>query len=321
MRIAAICLGFLLDALLGDPHWLWHPICAIGNLISNSEKALRRLFPATPGGERAAGITLWLAVCAVTFLVPFALLALAARVHEWLAFALETILCYQIFARRSLRDESRKVYDRLAADDLPGARRAVSYIVGRDTAQLSSEGVTRAAVETVAENASDGVVAPMLFLFLGGAPLGFLYKAVNTLDSMVGYKNEKYLHFGRFSAKMDDLFNWIPARLTALCMMLAAFLLRLDTKNAIAMWRRDRRNHASPNSAQTESVCAGALGVQLAGNACYFGTTYEKPTIGDARRATEPEDIERANSLMTVASVLALLLLSVGSFLILYVYL
>lgn len=313
MRTLAICLGFILDALFGDPRWLWHPICAIGALISHAERLLRRIFPDTAAGERIAGALLWMVVCGLTFAVPFGLLWLAGQAHPLLRFALETVFCYQIFARRSLHEESRKVYDRLAAGDLAGARVAVSYIVGRDTQELSAEGVTKAAVETVAENASDGVVAPMLFLFLGGAPLGFFYKAVNTLDSMVGYKNEKYRDFGWFSAKMDDLFNLIPARFSALCMLFTARVVGLDGKNARRIWLRDRRNHASPNSAQTESACAGALHIQLAGDACYFGTLYHKPTIGDPDRPVEPEDIDRVNYLMTVASVCALLLLGLAA--------
>lgn len=306
MRASAIGIGFILDALFGDPHWLWHPICAIGALISRTERLLRRLFPKTPRGEQIAGVLLWLIVCGISFAVPFALLWGAGLVHPMLRYGLEALFSYQIFARRSLCEESLKVYARLAESDLPGARKAVSYIVGRDTAALSAEGVTKATVETVAENASDGVIAPMLFLFLGGAPLGFLYKAVNTLDSMVGYKNDRYLYFGRFSARMDDLFNLIPSRLSALCMVLGAPLAGLDGANAFRIWKRDRRCHASPNSAQTESVSAGALHVQLAGDAVYFGKTCHKPTIGDPDRPIQAADIERVNHLMTVASTLAL---------------
>ncbi|WP_087066086.1 adenosylcobinamide-phosphate synthase CbiB [Intestinibacillus massiliensis] len=314
MRASAVCLGFILDAVFGDPHWLWHPICAIGSLIAKAERIVRRLFPKTAKGEHAAGVLLWCVVCFLSFAVPFVILWISGMVHPALQYVLEVLFCYQIFARRSLRDESLKVYARLAEGDLDGARLAVSYIVGRDTAALTETGVVKAAVETVAENASDGVIAPMLFLLIGGAPLGFFYKAVNTLDSMVGYKNEKYLNLGRFSARMDDLFNWIPARLSAFCMILGARLVGFDGKNALRIWKRDRRRHASPNSAQTESACAGALHIQLAGDASYFGKVYQKPTIGDFDRAVEAEDIDRANRLMTVASVIALLLLLVAAF-------
>ena len=217
-------------------------------------------------------------------------------------------MCYQLIAAKDLCIESLRVYDALNADDLPAARRAVSMIVGRDTEDLTQSGVTKAAVETVAENASDGVIAPLFFLALGGAPLGFFYKAVNTLDSMVGYQNERYMDFGRWSARLDDLLNWIPARVSALLMIAAAAPLGLDARGAARIWRRDRRRHASPNSAQTESACAGALGVQLAGPAYYFGEYYDKPTIGDPLREIEPRDILRANRMMYAESLLALVL-------------
>lgn len=217
---------------------------------------------------------------------------------------METFWCYQIFAARCLVGESKKVYQKLKEDDLPGARRAVSMIVGRDTENLTAEGVTKAAVETVAENTSDGVTAPLLFLLIGGAPLGFLYKAVNTMDSMLGYKNEKYLYFGRIPAKMDDVFNYIPARLTAWFMVAAAFLTGMDGENAWKIYLRDKRKHASPNSAQSEAVCAGALDVQLAGDAVYFGKVYKKDYIGDAIRKIEPEDILRAGKLMYMTTIL-----------------
>lgn len=230
------------------------------------------------------------------------------NIHPVLWFLLETFWCFQILAARCLSAESRKVYGKLKEGDLPGARKAVSMIVGRDTENLTEEGVTKAAVETVAENTSDGVTAPLFYLLIGGAPLGFLYKAVNTMDSMLGYKNDRYIRFGRLPAKMDDVFNYIPARVTALLMTAAAFLTGLDGKNAWKIWRRDRRKHASPNAAQTESVCAGALGVQLAGDAVYFGKVYKKEFIGDARRGIEPEDILRTGRLMYATELLTFLL-------------
>ena len=299
--------GFLLDFLFGDPVWLYHPVRVIGNFISFGEKTLRRLFPKTPGGELAAGTVLWFLTAGLSFLIPSAVLLGAQMIHPALRFLVESFWCYQILAARCLVKESGKVYDRLKENDLPGARKAVSMIVGRDTENLTYEGVTKAAVETVAENTSDGVTAPLLFLLLGGAPLGFLYKAVNTMDSMLGYKNEKYLYFGRFPAKMDDVFNYIPARLTALFMTGAAFLTGMDGKNAWKIWRRDRRKHASPNSAQTESVCAGALRVRLAGDAFYFGKLHKKEYLGDALRPIEAEDIRRAGKLMYVTAFLMLL--------------
>ncbi|WP_195984354.1 adenosylcobinamide-phosphate synthase CbiB [Clostridium sp. D33t1_170424_F3] len=306
--LAALLLGFLLDLCLGDPHWLPHPVRLIGWLIQKLEKLLRACFPKTERGERFAGVLLAVLVPLFSTCTVAALLFLCRKINVWLSFALETLLCYQMLAAKSLRTESMKVYDRLREDDLEGARKAVSMIVGRDTQALSETGVTKAAVETVAENTSDGEIAPLFFLALGGAPLGVFYKAVNTMDSMVGYKNERYLHFGRAAAKLDDILNFIPSRLSAWLMILVARPLGLDAENALRIYRRDRFCHASPNSAQTEAACAGALGVQLAGDASYFGKLVAKPTIGDEMRPVVPEDIRRANRLLYGASILMLLL-------------
>lgn len=307
--LPAVLAGFLLDLLVGDPHWLYHPVRLVGGLISAGERGLRRLFPTTPRGERLAGGVLAILVITVTASVPAGLLWLAGKIHPWLEFSLETILCYQLFAVRSLRDESMKVYRELEKGDLPGARRAVSMIVGRDTQNLDAAGVTKAAVETVAENTSDGIVAPMVFMVLGGPVLGWLYKAVNTMDSMIGYKNDRYLNFGRFAAKLDDVLNFFPARLSGLMMVVCSPLAGLNGKNAWKTFKRDRFNHASPNSAQTEAVMAGALGVQLAGDAWYFGKLHKKKTIGDSLRPVEAEDIVRANRLLYVTSAATLALL------------
>ena len=306
MSLAACAAGLLLDLLFGDPVWLYHPVRLIGNWISWAERQLRKV---CGSHLMAAGGVLWVMTALMAFLIPFALLALAGWLHPALRFLLETFWCFQILAARSLSSESRKVYEKLKESDLPGARRAVSMIVGRDTEKLTEEGVTKAAVETVAENTSDGVTAPLIYMMIGGAPLGFLYKAVNTMDSMLGYKNDRYLYFGRIPAKMDDIFNYIPARITGLLMTAAAFLTGLDGKNAWKIYRRDRRKHASPNAAQTESVCAGALGVQLAGDAVYFfGKVYKKEFIGDALRRIEPEDIQRTGRLMYATELLTFLL-------------
>ena len=305
MSLAACAAGLLLDLLFGDPLWLYHPVRLIGNWISWAERQLRKV---CGSHLMAAGGVLWVMTALMAFLIPFALLALAGWLHPALRFLLETFWCFQILAARSLSSESRKVYEKLKESDLPGARRAVSMIVGRDTEKLTEEGVTKAAVETVAENTSDGVTAPLIYMMIGGAPLGFLYKAVNTMDSMLGYKNDRYLYFGRIPAKMDDIFNYIPARITGLLMTAAAFLTGLDGKNAWKIYRRDRRKHASLNAAQTESVCAGALGVQLAGDAVYFGKVYKKEFIGDALRRIEPEDILRTRRLMYAAEFLTFLL-------------
>ncbi len=316
ISLAACATGFFFDFIFGDPVWLYHPVRMIGKGISFGERQLRKLCSENESGtekgktgERrlaAAGAVLWVCVAGLSFLIPLGALILAQKIHPMIRFALETFWCYQIVAARCLCKESGKVYDRLKADDLPGARKAVSMIVGRDTENLSTEGVTKAAVETVAENTSDGVTAPLIYMLIGGAPLGFLYKAVNTMDSMLGYKNDKYLYFGRVPAKLDDVFNYIPARITALFMIAASYLCGLDGKNAFQIYKRDRRKHASPNAAQTEAVCAGALRVRLAGDAVYFGKVYKKEFIGDAIRQTEPEDIKRAGRLMYVTAFLTL---------------
>ena len=305
--LLAVVLGFLLDLLLGDPHWLPHPVRLMGLLISGGERLLRRIFPKTSRGELAAGMVLAVLVPAVSFAAPLLLLWLAGMAGWWLRLLLATVFCYQALAAKCLRVESMRVYQALRGGGLPEAQKELSWIVGRDTDSLSEEKVIKAAVETVAENASDGEIAPLFYLMIGGAPLGFLYKAVNTMDSMIGYKNEKYLYFGRAAARMDDVLNFIPALLSAWFMTAASFLLGLDGRGAWRIYCRDRRNHASPNSARTESVCAGALGLQLAGDAYYFGKLVKKPTIGDPVRPAAPEDIPAANRLMYATSILALL--------------
>lgn len=304
---AAIVLGFLLDLWLADPAWMPHPVVIMGKCITGLEKFLRARFPATPEGERAAGRVLAVVLPVGTLLLTAAVCVVANRLHPLLGLAVQTIWCWQALAVKGLAVESRRVYGCLAAEDLPGARKAVARIVGRDTQNLTEEGVTKAAIETVAENFSDGVIAPLVYMLIGGAPLALCYKAINTMDSMVGYKNQRYLHFGRAAARLDDAANFLPSRLAALFWILAAALAGQDGKNAWRIWRRDRRNHASPNSAQTESACAGALGVQLAGPAYYFGEYYDKPTIGDARRAVEPQDILRANRMLFAGAFAALL--------------
>lgn len=310
-HVTAMIIGFLLDLCFGDPRWLPHPVRAMGWLISHLETAIRDRLPKTPQGERLGGIVLVAGVLSVTGVCAYGILWAAGRIHPILGLAVECIMCYQMLAARGLRDESMKVWKALKHQDVEGARTAVSMIVGRDTAVLSETGIIKAAVETVAENTSDGVIAPLFYMAFGGGPWAYLYKAVNTMDSMVGYKNEKYLHFGRTAARLDDLLNLIPSRLSALLMIAASFLTGMDGKGAIRIYRRDRRNHKSPNSAQTEAVCAGAFQVQLAGNAWYFGTLYEKPTIGDDIRPIEADDIQRANRLLYMTSVLAVLVFAV----------
>ena len=315
--LLALPIGFVIDLILGDPHGWPHPVIWIGKLISLLEKGLRRAFPKTPAGEKAAGALLWLVTAGISLLLPLLILRLAGRVSPWLRLVLESIMCWQILATKSLRDESMKVYHALKTGDIEASRYAVSMIVGRDVARLDDKGVARAAVETVAENSSDGIVAPLIFLALGGAPLGFFYKAVNTMDSMLGYIEEPYKNIGFFPAKLDDVVNFIPARISALLMLLAGGLLGLDMKNGWRIFRRDRYKHASPNSAQTESVCAGLLGLRLAGDAWYHGELHKKEYIGDALREIEYEDIPRSGRLLYATAILALLLAVAVRFLIL----
>ena len=302
----AVLGGFVLDTLFGDPPWLPHPVVLMGKAISALEKRLRARLPQTPQGELLGGAVVAFTLPVGTFLLTSLVCLGAAKLSPWLGLAVQMFWCGQALAAKGLAQESTNVYRALIKPDLPAARKAVSRIVGRDTQNLTLEGVTKAAVETVAENASDGVIAPLLYMLLGGAPLALTYKAINTMDSMLGYKNEKYLYFGRAAAKLDEAANYLPSRLAGLLWCAAAALTGNSPKGAWRIWRRDRRSHASPNSAQTESACAGALGVQLAGPAYYFGEYYAKPTIGDPLRPIEPEDIRRANRMMYAESVLAL---------------
>lgn len=277
-RMIIIGTGFLLDLLFGDPYWLYHPVRGIGQVITWTEKILRKLLnyrserEADRGKKRAAGVILVLVVLVLSVGIPAVLLVVAGRIHPCLKTGLSCFWCYQLLAMKSLKTESMKVFLALKSGDIEQARTAVSMIVGRDTKNLDEQGITKAAVETVAENTSDGVIAPLCYMLLFGVLGGFFYKAVNTMDSMVGYKNDKYRYFGTAAAKLDDICNFIPARLAAVCMIAAAFLLGYNGRNAARIYRRDRYQHASPNSAQTEAVCAGALSVQLAGDAYYFWT-------------------------------------------------
>ena len=310
LHLAAIIAGFILDLIFGDPHWLPHPICLIGNLIGFIERNLRPRLEPNKGALLLGGALMVIIVLVISFVVPMAILLAAGMVSPWLAFALETLMCYQIFATKCLRDESMKVYTALHNHDLADARVKLSWIVGRDTQNLDEEEITKGAVETVAENTADGIIAPMFYMFLGGVPLAFLYKGINTMDSMVGYKNDKFLYFGRCAAKLDDLANLLPARITGLVMIGAAFVLGLDGKNAWKIFWRDRYNHLSPNSAMTESVTAGALNIQLGGDHFYFGKLVHKDTIGDDVCPVCPEDIVKTNRLLYMTAVLCLVLFS-----------
>lgn len=294
----ALIIGFILDLIIGDPYYLPHPVRWIGNLISRLEKVIRSHLPKNKKSELFGGSILVVGVLILSIGIPGIILKLLYQYIPLVGLLIESIMCYQILATKCLKVESMKVYNSLKQNNLSEARHNVSMIVGRDTTVLDEIGVTKATVETIAENTSDGIIAPMIYTAIGGATLGFFYKAVNTMDSMVGYKNDKYIYFGRCAAKLDDVINYIPARISAFSMILASKILGYDYKTAYRVYKRDNRNHASPNSAQTEAVCAGALNVQLAGDAYYFGKLYKKPTIGEDIRRIEIEDIKKTNRLL-----------------------
>lgn len=315
-HIFAFIAGFVLDLLIGDPHFIPHPVRLIGSLISFCDKRLNCDAGYNISEKKInlikykRGMLLAFTVIIAVFAVSALILATAYSINLYAGVIAEAVMTWQILATKCLRVESMRVYDALRTDGVDAGRRAVSMIVGRDTSVLDAAGVTRAAVETIAENTSDGVIAPMLYTAIGGPVLGFVYKAVNTMDSMLGYKNDKYMYFGRFAARLDDVVNFIPARISAYLMIAAAFIggRQFDGKNAYRIFKRDRFNHASPNSAQTESVCAGALRVRLAGDAVYFGKLVKKKYIGDGLREIEYEDIKRANRLMYITAFLCELL-------------
>lgn len=308
LSLYALIIGFFIDLAVGDPHNFPHPVILIGKMISFLQKRLTAVMPKTEKGEKFAGLILWICVVLCSWIVPFVILLVLKNINPWLALAAESVMCWQILAVKSLKTESMKVYYKLKDGDIPAARYAVSMIVGRDTAQLDDKAIARAAVETVAENTSDGVAAPMLFMAIGGAPLGFFYKAVNTMDSMLGYIEPPYKNIGFVPAKADDAANFVPARVCALIMLLAGAVQGLNFKNGWKIFVRDRFNHASPNSAQTEAVCAGLLGVRLAGDAVYHGVLHKKKYIGDALRDIEYEDIKKVCRLMYITALLCLCL-------------
>ncbi len=306
MHFLALAIGFCLDRWFGDPLWMPHPIVAMGKLIAWLEKTLRSRFAATEEGERKAGIVLVCIVVAITFTVAAALVSFAFRIGPPAGLAVEAWLVYQLLAARSLRDASMDVYRPMRNNNYAAARTALGRIVGRDTHDLYPADIARATVETIAENTSDGVIAPMLYFALGGVPLAMVYKAINTMDSMLGYKNDRYLHFGRAAAKLDDFANFLPARLTAWLMIASSRLMRLDWKRTLLVYLRDKRNHSSPNAGHPEAACAGALGVRLGGDSLYGGKLVHKPAINFAGRECMAEDIPRANRLLYSCSWLML---------------
>lgn len=327
VAILPLALGYLLDSFFGDPKTKYHPICIIGSLISFLEEILidKGDKNEEPKGTKSSliikGIVLSAIVMTASFAVPFFFLRAIYVNSTFFGVVFESILCFFILARRSLVEQSMAVYDLLEKDDIIGARKALSMIVGRDTENLDEEQIARAATETVAENTNDGVIAPMFFMTIGfmtgikglGSALGLLYKAVNTLDSMVAYRNKRYENFGKSSAIIDDIFGFIPARISAVLIIISSAILDLDYKNAIYIFKRDRYNHKSPNSAQSESACAGALGIMLGGDSYYSGVLSSKPTIGDSINLITREDIALSEKLLNVSSAI---FLYIGLFLI-----
>ena len=293
-------IGLVLDFIIGDPNNPFHPVRIIGALGIKLENITRRVFK----NLKISGFVTWLGVILITFLVNSLIVRLAFSISNIFGIIIEGILLYFCISFKGLKVEGLKVIKVLESGDIEGARKQLSYIVGRDTEALDEEGIIRAVIETVAENTSDGIIAPLLFGALGGAPLAMTYKAVNTCDSMFGYKNDKYIDFGLVSAKMDDLFNYIPARLTGYLVIFAAFILGLDYKNSYRIYKRDRNNHTSPNSAHPESAVAGALGIRLGGANYYFGKIVEKPTIGDKNKVIEISDLYKTNNILLVVTLL-----------------
>lgn len=297
-----IFFAFILDLILGDPRWFPHPVVLIGRLISFLENVFR-ISIKNKGWELLAGGILAIVVPASAFLVTYWLIGTASSFSQAAGWLAAVFLGYTTIAARSLYSEPQKVAKLLLTGDLPDARKELSCLVGRDTQELDEKGIVRALIETVAENTSDGVIAPLFYLAIGGPPLAMAYKAVNTLDSMVGYKNERYLHFGRASARLDDIANYIPARLSALLMIFAAFILRKDWIGACKITARDGRNHPSPNSGYPEAAMAGAMGKRLGGLSYYGGIPSNKPFIGNEKGDFQVVDVKNAGKLMITASV------------------
>lgn len=296
----------ILDMILGDPKWLIHPVVIMGKYISKAENLLRRIFPATDKGESAAGSVLALSLILLTLGVTLGPLLLLEALCPPAAFILQVFWGWQALAVKGLISAGKEVAGYLDRGDLNEARRSVGKIVGRDTDRLDEGGVIRACVESLAENFSDGVAAPLFYFIIGGAPLALCYKAINTMDSMTGYRNERYLHFGRTPARLDDAANLIPSRLAALFIIMASFFLRYDARGAVNIWKRDRRKHDSPNSAQTESAAAGALGIELGGGSFYFGEYKEKPVIGNGIKKPDTGDIRRMGRMVFLGSLISL---------------
>ncbi|CUO45613.1 adenosylcobinamide-phosphate synthase CbiB [Clostridium disporicum] len=296
-----IILGFLLDLIVGDPQNPIHPIRIIGSLCKTVEKFFRSILKRY---LKVAGLLTWILVVFIVFIFNYLLLKVTYRINPSVTMILGSVMIYFCISTKALKIEGLKVVKYVIKDDIEGARKQLSYIVGRDTKNLDKESILKAVVETVAENMSDGVIAPLFYAGIGGAPLAFLYKAVNTMDSMFGYKNDKYIEFGYFPAKLDDVFNYIPARLSGYFIVVVSFILGLDYKNSFKIYKRDKNNHSSPNSAHPEAAVAGALNVQLGGPNYYFGKLVEKQTIGDDREKIDINKVNNTKNILYCSAVL-----------------
>ena len=314
MNLLSIYTGYALDLIIGDPYSFPHPVRYIGKLISIVEKQIRKI-TSSDKGLKIAGFFLWFIVVGATFGITTLVLQLF-KFNKVAYFIVNTILIYTTLATKCLKDESVKIYKVLKTGDLEKSRIQLSYIVGRDTTNLNEKEIVRATVETVAENTVDGIIAPLFYGFIGGAPLAMAYKAVNTLDSTVGYKNDKYYYLGFASAKIDDIANYIPARLGVILLSLGSLFAGFNFKNALKIGIRDRKNHKSPNCAFSEGAVAGALGIQLGGTNVYFGKEVYKPTIGDKTREIEIEDIVRTNKIMYSSSIISIIIFTVAYYLV-----
>ena len=305
MNILSIYIGYITDLIVGDPYSFPHPVRHIGKLIRYVEKKVRKVAK-TDKDLKIGGFVLWFFTVIPTYLITYLIIKLSSF-NPYVFVFVNAFIIYTTLATKCLKDEAVKIYRVLKTGDLEQSRIQLSYIVGRDTEHLSEAEIIRATVETVAENTVDGIIAPMFFAFIGGAPLAMAYKAVNTLDSTVGYKNEKYLHIGFASAKIDDIANYIPARISVLLMSIGSLVLGYNYKNAANIAIRDRKNHKSPNCAFSEGAVAGALGIQLGGTNIYFGQEVYKPTIGDKDREIESDDIVKTNRIMYATSIASMI--------------
>lgn len=309
MNILSIYIGYIADLIFGDPYSFPHPVIYIGKLIKLAESNIRKVCKSDKA-LKIGGFVLWFITVGLTYLITYLIVRLSS--FNLVVFIIvNSFIIYTTLATKCLKDEAVKIYKLLKSKDIEKSRMQVSYIVGRDTSNLDESEIIRATIETVAENTVDGIISPMLYAFIGGAPLAMAYKAINTLDSMVGYKNDKYINLGFASAKIDDIANYIPARISVLLMTIGSLILSYDYKNCFKIAIRDRKNHKSPNCPYSEGAVAGALGIQLGGTNIYFGKSVYKPTIGDKLREVEIDDIARANKIMYASSAISLIVFTI----------